>query len=390
MKKSIVEMVYFCKKAELVLKCRERCIIWIDGGELSINVWEGKSRIYFENMRERRLTMGNNTHDPAEYIKGIQQILISDKKRIGFLFGAGSSSLSREDKTLTIPAIGEMTNMIIQYIGGNNLKFKSAFDEIKKELGERNFNIEKILSNIEQKCEVIDGGTLNDLNKADFELLRKQLKEKIKELVSIHKNINEGNVSKLVHSTFAEWVGQADRKYGVEIFTTNYDYLFEIGLEHNNIPYYDGFSGSYEPFFNPESVEDICFVSDRTKLWKIHGSLGWHFKEFSKKIVRHNSDQDNLLIYPSMLKYNDSKKQPYVSFMDRLSDFIKQDDSILFICGYSFNDEHINEIILSALKTNTMKYKEKMKEKNLVSICLDLIRYYAKLHVCKIKFQYLE
>ncbi len=30
-------------------------------------------------------------HDPSEYIKGLQQILISDKKRIGFLFGAGSS-----------------------------------------------------------------------------------------------------------------------------------------------------------------------------------------------------------------------------------------------------------------------------------------------------------
>ena len=29
-------------------------------------------------------------HDPSEYIRGIKQILISDKKRIGFLFGAGS------------------------------------------------------------------------------------------------------------------------------------------------------------------------------------------------------------------------------------------------------------------------------------------------------------
>lgn len=29
--------------------------------------------------------------DPSEYIKGIQQLLISDKKRIAFLFGAGTS-----------------------------------------------------------------------------------------------------------------------------------------------------------------------------------------------------------------------------------------------------------------------------------------------------------
>lgn len=29
--------------------------------------------------------------DPSEYIKGIQQLLISDKKKIGFLCGAGTS-----------------------------------------------------------------------------------------------------------------------------------------------------------------------------------------------------------------------------------------------------------------------------------------------------------
>ena len=30
-------------------------------------------------------------HDPSEYIKNLQQLLSSDKKRIGFLFGAGTS-----------------------------------------------------------------------------------------------------------------------------------------------------------------------------------------------------------------------------------------------------------------------------------------------------------
>jgi hypothetical protein len=296
------------------------------------------------------------THDPAEYIKGIQQILISDKKKIAFLFGAGTSSLSRENKSLTIPAIGEMTYIVVRDIGDIEPKYKIALDEIKEELGEMKYNIENILSNIEQKYEVIGSGTLNKLNKAEFEGLKKLLKEKIRALVSIHKNINEANITKLVHTAFAEWVGKADRRCGVEIFTTNYDYLFEIGLEYNDIPYYDGFSGSYEPFFNPESVEDICFVSSRTKLWKMHGSLGWHFKESSKRIVREHSDKDDLLIYPSMLKYNNSKKQPYVSFMDRLSNFIKQDDSVLLTCGYSFNDEHINGIILSALKTNTTSH----------------------------------
>lgn len=33
----------------------------------------------------------NLTHDPSEYIRGLQQLLISDKKKIAFLFGAGTS-----------------------------------------------------------------------------------------------------------------------------------------------------------------------------------------------------------------------------------------------------------------------------------------------------------
>jgi hypothetical protein len=39
--------------------------------------------------------------------------------------------------------------------------------------------------------------------------------------------------------------------------------------------------------------------------------------------------------------------------MDRLNAFLKQEDAVLFICGYSFRDDHINERILSALNTNT-------------------------------------
>jgi hypothetical protein len=38
--------------------------------------------------------------------------------------------------------------------------------------------------------------------------------------------------------------------------------------------------------------------------------------------------------------------------MDRLTNFLKQPDTVLITCGYSFGDEHINERILTALKSN--------------------------------------
>lgn len=127
-------------------------------------------------------------------------------------------------------------------------------------------------------------------------------------------------------------------------------------MEHKEIPYYDGFCGSLRAFFNPESVEDFSFLSKQTKLWKIHGSLGWHYDMDTEKILRVSPDDDDILIYPSTLKYKESKKQPYESLMDRLSNFLKQDDAILITCGYSWGDEHINSRIISALKTNTTSH----------------------------------
>lgn len=42
--------------------------------------------------------------------------------------------------------------------------------------------------------------------------------------------------------------------------------------------------------------------------------------------------------------------------MDRLSNFLKEDDGLLIVCGYSFGDEHINARIDSALKANTSSH----------------------------------
>lgn len=265
-------------------------------------------------------------HDPSEYIRGIQQILISDKKKIGFLFGAGSSLAWKSDKSLTVPAIGKMTDEIVKKVGEKVEKYKAALSEIKEEIGAKHFNIETILSNLEHKFSFIGKGTLNSLNKSEFSDLIKEIKKGVREKVSVHYTllcdistkkefkqiVTKDIVSELIQSDFANWIAQAERKYPIEIFTTNYDFLFELGLEHKEVPYYDGFCGSLRAFFNPESVEDFSFLAKQTKLWKIHGSLGWHFDKDTEKILRISPDDDDILIYPSTLKYKDSKKQPYV------------------------------------------------------------------------------
>ncbi|SOD12260.1 SIR2 family protein [Pedobacter xixiisoli] len=304
--------------------------------------------------------MGKINHfDPSEYIRGVQQILISDKKKIGFLFGAGSSLAKKHSSSLVVPAIGKMTEEIVEELSNGNKKNENVFSELKEELGEK-FNIETLLSNLELKLSFISKAKLNGINKEELATLIQNIKKSIHKKVSVH--ISDGEIvskeiiGNLVQADFSKWIGQADRKHPVEIFTTNYDFLFELGLEHNDISYYDGFCGSLRPFFNPHTVEDLRFLPNQTKLWKIHGSLGWSFDNENQKILRSISNDEDFLIYPSTLKYKDSKKQPYESLLDRLSNFIKQDDSVLITCGYSWGDEHINSRILSALKTNTTSH----------------------------------
>jgi hypothetical protein len=305
-------------------------------------------------------------YNPQEYIRQLQSLLISDKKKIGFLFGAGTSLALKNgasDKS-KVPAIKELTENIVAEISkieeGQENKYKTALENIKIELGDEKYNIEYILSNVIQKKEIIGDGTLNGLTRFEFEELEKQIKKSMKKKVSVHSNRCENNfIENLVHTDFAEWVGRADRKNPIEIFTTNYDFLFEMGLEYKNIPYYDGFVGGFEPFFDALSVENPKFSPHCTKLWKIHGSLGWAFDKNREKVLRKspdNIDDKDILVYPSILKYSEAKKFPYISLTDRLSNFLKQDDTVLFVCGYSFGDAHINEVILSALKTNTTSH----------------------------------
>lgn len=58
------------------------------------------------------------------------------------------------------------------------------------------------------------------------------------------------------------------------------------------------------------------------------------------------------LTYPSKLKYDQSRKMPFLAMSDRLTSFLLKPHAVLFVCGYSFGDEHINDTIINALKVN--------------------------------------
>ena len=141
-----------------------------------------------------------------------------------------------------------------------------------------------------------------------------------------------------------------------EIFTTNYDLLMEEALEDLEIPYYDGFVGSRRSFFDLRAIEDNLIPTHWSRLWKIHGSINWYQEDVAghKKVYRSSEIKKDAshLIYPSHLKYEESRKMPYLALIDQLNRFIRKKSSLLILSGYSFHDEHLNDTIVNALKAN--------------------------------------
>jgi hypothetical protein len=165
---------------------------------------------------------------------------------------------------------------------------------------------------------------------------------------------------------FFAWLSMQNRDYSKEVFTTNYDLIIEKSLEGTQIPYFDGFVGSYEPFFWQESIDKFVEKNDLTqnwiRLWKIHGSLSWFWKKDVKtnthRIIRIgktndiNRDNNELVIYPSREKYDSSRKQPFVAYFDRLKNHLLNGELLFIFTGYSFSDQHINEIVFNSLRQN--------------------------------------
>ena len=152
------------------------------------------------------------------------------------------------------------------------------------------------------------------------------------------------------YNRFASWIGGVNRDSPTEIFTPNYDLLFEQALEQHPLPHFDGFVGSREPWFDLSSIEHDAIPARWTRLWKLHGSINWERIEEtvngtkSTRVVRvtREAAPGKVMIYPSHLKCDQSRRMPYLAMLDRLRAFFHGKDAPrLVVCGYSFLDEHL-------------------------------------------------
>jgi hypothetical protein len=295
----------------------------------------------------------SNTHDPIKQIKFLSQSLSNDKKPLSFFISAGCplGVTMPDGEWPLIPAIKELSQKVNAELikeGKADLRYAEFLEEIKKDSKDHE-NIELVLSFARSLKDVSLGGEARGFTNKELIEIEKEICSYIAKLINVElpKDITP-------YHKFASWIASIDRDKPIEIFTTNYDLLIEQALEETYVPYFDGFVGARNSFFDLRAIESNSIPKHWTRLWKIHGSLNWYQ---SKNAVHRSTgsniqDQESHLIYPSHLKYDQSRKMPYLALIDHLTNSIKSEPAIQITSGYSFNDEHINDAILNALKAN--------------------------------------
>lgn len=302
-------------------------------------------------------------HDAYRQITYIQQALSQNRKSIGIFLGAGCPlsikiehpysviKTRKEYKHPLIPDILGLTKTITNKLKGSAEELSSCDKLINqiKEDGITEPNIEDILSYLRALKQVVGKGAVRDFKALDLETLDDNICKIISD--EVDKELPSKDTP---YHNLAVWARSIPREKPVHIFTTNYDLLLEQALEETACPYFDGFIGSRNAFFDLGTVEDEELLHPRwCRLWKIHGSINWKIDE-NQNVVRGDKveSDEKYLIYPSHLKYDQSRKMPYLAMLDRLKGFLLSSSSILFTSGYSFSDDHINDVIIQALQSN--------------------------------------
>lgn len=161
------------------------------------------------------------------------------------------------------------------------------------------------------------------------------------------------------------------------IFTANYDLAFEYAFDRLGVHYIDGFAGFHKRYFKPETFEfDLFYPGSTTsgkvqriekvvRYFKLHGSLSWissekrdannlyGIEEMPLKLISELKKKGEIIVYPSAVKKSYTLDLPYSELFRQFAHTITQSQSVLITVGYSFADEHFNDIIFQALSNPT-------------------------------------
>ncbi|MBO6760727.1 MAG: SIR2 family protein [Roseivirga sp.] len=331
---------------------------------------------------------GGQHLETGSSLDGIKQKLaeLSNVKNLSFLLGAGASADA-------IPSMVEMYKEITQEVNDADEKHVSAqnkalYSSISKTNLEDVLNIlyakkaylegvskletqadasARVDANVDASVDTDAGAGVDQLIK----FIEGRMFSKININLDDAKYVNSLNLYKELYQKTALRNKDLSR---INIFTTNNDLLNEKALDNLNINYNNGFGGGLDRVFNPArfhytfsqkidaNLEKFEPLENMVYLYKLHGSISWIEQEgnslFNIKEIPVvggvDADTSNhVLIYPTPLKQSQSLGSPYSDLIREFQTKISQPNSVIFIIGYSFSDDHLNNIIYQALASNS-------------------------------------
>ncbi len=343
------------------------------------------SEIYFYKGNQNILDPEKN----EESIKKIQEAFLKvlDNKNLSFLLGSGCSSYEIEKKVedsntsnikkeqIGIPVMAPMAKEFYNLSEFEENK-EWLLRKLKIDVEDKNFekNLEAFLSVLHSLS--FYHSKIN--NKADenaqkIDQIIKEARDFILGKCLNEKNIKDERDNELleVYKTFyKKLLTRNSTLPRLNIFTTNYDLYSERAMDSLGIHYVNGFTGGISKYFNPTifnyalaekmdlSQSKWNVIDNFFYLYKIHGSVNWVENDDEGKLFKIQEIQDptfdilknkpTVMIHPTPLKYNASLGSPYSDLFREFQKKLMQNNNILVTIGYSFSDEHINNLIFQA------------------------------------------
>lgn len=299
-------------------------------------------------------------------------------RNLSFLFGSGCSSFRIGNTEVGIPTMGPMAKSFLSKVGlDDDDAYVSATErETLKEWLGLDIDADRFANNLERLMEALYGakfvydGTEEEKPKVVAAIVDRVIDKVSKHVLESCTNgpFAQGDDTVLaLYQAFYQKLQFRDRSLPRPwVFTTNYDLFNERAMDRRGIPYCNGFSGVVERRFNPAmfrySLAEQLDISSRKwsavdsfiYLGKLHGSVNWIEDGETLFPIRELADvpasaDGRVLIYPTPAKQSASFVSPYADLFREFQTQVVRGQSVLVTCGYSFGDQHINNIIFQAL-----------------------------------------
>ena len=329
---------------------------------------EKKFKDFFKKLKEKNLKI---SRDKLENLLKEKYGIIREKiapfitsDNLNFLISNGCS-IYTGSKGINNTTKSDLLSIIKNYEA--NTALKNLLDKVNFE----NLSPEKVLDKLFQISNFYDNIFSNETMLKEIKNLIEEYKETL--LKNYVLEINYKNP--YLHEELLLKLISIKKQNHINIFTLNYDILIEVSAEKLGIPINNGFQGFQIRKFNPANFNYKNYVETSNgdkkieksiNLIKLHGSLSWEKDEsvlpyniIEKQLELNKTDSENwklnynnkekIIIYPVQTKKSYTLDLPYSEMFRQFNDVINKTNSTLFIMGYSFSDEHINDIIENSL-----------------------------------------